>query len=163
MSKRARGQLYVDKDVQRALLFQLFRHWTLFVAVLTGMLLMLEALSAGPQPSLAAYFQATWRHYSPLFIVVATLFPVFAYDSIKLSHRFVGPIVRLRRAMRQAALGERVEPVQFRKSDFWQDMAPTFNALLERLPEDADGTGDSTAVGQRGPAHSGAAANAKEA
>jgi hypothetical protein len=160
MRKQSRGQLYVDKDVQRALLWQLFRHWALFVTILTGMLLILETLNVGPQPSLAAYFRLTWQHYSPLFVVIAVLFPVFAYDSIKLSHRFVGPIVRLRRAMRQAALGEHVAPVQFRKTDFWQDMATTFNALLERLPPDDERPTEVTLAGEQPLASS--AANSRE-
>jgi len=75
---------------------------------------------------------------------VIALFPVFAYDSIKLSHRFVGPIMRLRRVLRQAALGEHVPPLQFRQDDFWQDLAGSFNTLMERLPPDssADGTSE---------------------
>jgi hypothetical protein len=134
MTSGARGRLYVDKDVQRALLWQLFRHWALFVTVLMGMLLAIEALNANPQPTWGGFFRAAWQRHAPLLLVVATLFPVFAYDSIKLSHRFVGPILRLRGAMRQAALGQPVKNLQFRKEDFWQDMACSFNALIERLP-----------------------------
>lgn len=134
MSKSTRGRLYVDKDVQRALLWQLFRHWALFVVVLTGMLMALEALEA-PHHSLGDFAGALWNRHAPLLVVIASLFPVFAYDSIKLSNRFVGPIVRLRGAMREAVLGKPVSPLQFRKGDFWQDMADNFNALAERLPD----------------------------
>jgi hypothetical protein len=137
MASNARGRLYVDKDVQRALILQLFRHWLMFVGILTGLLLALEALSAGPQPSPLNYFRLMWNHYAPLYLLIAALFPVFAYDSIKLSHRFVGPIIRLRRAMRQAVAGEPVERVQFRKHDFWHDMAVTFNELVAKLPQPA--------------------------
>jgi hypothetical protein len=136
MSKNVRGRLYIDRDVQRALVWQLFRHWAIFLAILTGVLLTLEALSAGPNQSFRSYLQATWTRYAPLFLVVVALFPAFAYDSIKLSHRFVGPIIRLRRAMLQAALGQSFRPLKFRKNDFWQDVALAFNALVEKLPNE---------------------------
>lgn len=136
MSQSTRGKLYIDKDVQRALLWQLFRHWTLFVVLLAGMLLALESLQA-PQRSLLDLASALCTRHAPLLLVIASLFPVFAYDSIKLSHRFVGPIVRLRGALRAVAAGQSVQPLQFRKGDFWQDMADSFNTVAERLEADA--------------------------
>jgi hypothetical protein len=136
MLKHMRSRLYVDKDVQRALIWQLFRHWAMFFGVLLGMLLALQALSAGPSQPWHSLLRATWERNAPLFVVVLALFPVFAYDSIKLSHRFVGPITRLRSALREAARCERVQTLQFRQDDYWQDIASNFNILLQRLPAD---------------------------
>jgi hypothetical protein len=136
MSRNVRGRLYIDRDVQRALIWQLFRHWAIFLAILTGVLLTLEALNAGPNQSFRSYLQATWTRYAPLFLVVIALLPAFVYDSVKLSHRFVGPIIRLRRAMLQAALGQSFKPLKFRKNDFWQDIASAFNSLVEKLPRE---------------------------
>ncbi len=137
MSKPARGRLYVDKDVQRALVLQLMRHWLLFVTVLTGILVALEAMR-DPQLSLAQHARELWNRHAVLLVVIVSLFPVFVYDSIKLSNRFAGPILRLRRALREAAAGESLRPVTFRKDDFWQDMADNYNALLERLTPQRD-------------------------
>ena len=146
MSKSARGRLYVDREVQRALLWQLFRHWALFIVVLTGMLLALEALGSAQPRSLAGNLAAVWARHAPLFVVVLSLFPVFAYDSIKLSHRFVGPIVRLRGALRAAARGEPLAPLRFRQDDFWQDMAESFNELVAQRDESAERGHDHEAV-----------------
>jgi hypothetical protein len=137
MSKPSRGRLYIDKDVQRALVLQLMRHWLIFVTVLAGMLLALETLR-DPHASLTQHARQLWYSHAPLLIVIASLFPVFLYDSIKLSNRFAGPILRLRRALREAVSGESTRPLQFRKDDFWQDMADSFNALLPRLKPLAD-------------------------
>lgn len=132
MTQNPRGKLYVDRDVQRALVWQLFRHWTTFVVILVAMVLALEGLG-GPPRSLSEHFQSLWARHATLLVVIAALFPVFAYDSIKLSNRFVGPIMRLRNALRSATAGEPVKPLQFRKEDFWQDMADHFNELMEQV------------------------------
>ena len=139
MAPQKRGKLYIDRDVQRALLWQLLRHWTIFIAMLVGMLLAFEAFAEGPPKSLLDSLQNLWFRHATLFVVIATLFPVFAYDSIKLSHRFVGPVMRLRGALRSAANGEPIRPLKFRENDFWHDMADSFNDLVERLPAERDG------------------------
>ena len=51
------------------------------------------------------------------------------YDIIVVTHRLVGPLLRLRGAMRGLARGETVEPIRFRKGDFWQEFADEFNAV----------------------------------
>ncbi len=135
MSSVPRGRLYIDKDVQRALVLQLVRHWALFMVVLTGILLALDSLSE-PQRSLRQHLLSLWQRHTTLLVVVVALFPAFLYDSIKLSNRFAGPIMRLRSALREAAAGELSQPLVFRKSDFWQDMAVNYNALRERLQEE---------------------------
>ena len=137
MSKHIRGRLYIDKDVQRALVWQLVRHWLLFVVILSSLLVALEGLNPQQPRSLGECLRATWEQHGPLFLMIVVLMPVFAYDSIKLSHRFVGPVIRVRRAILEASRGQRVLPLNFRKTDFWQDMASDFNTLLERLPENS--------------------------
>jgi nitrogen fixation/metabolism regulation signal transduction histidine kinase len=54
-------------------------------------------------------------------------------DSIKLSHRFAGPIYSLRRAIRDIADGKPARKLKFRRHDFWHDLADDYNAMLKRL------------------------------
>jgi hypothetical protein len=61
------------------------------------------------------------------------MLPVFIMDTIKLSHRFAGPIYRLRGVIRGLAQGEAYKPVQFREFDFWQEMAADFNTMVEKI------------------------------
>ena len=42
MALKKRGKLYIDRDVQQALLWQLLRHWTIFLVVLVAMLLIIS-------------------------------------------------------------------------------------------------------------------------
>ena len=65
------------------------------------------------------------------------LLPVFVMDTIKLSHRFAGPIFSLRREMREVADGKPPQKLQFRQGDFWHDLADDYNAMIARLaPEE---------------------------
>jgi hypothetical protein len=146
MKKISRGRLYVDKDVQRALLLQMIRHWAMFGAVLTGILLALDSLT-DPSKSFGEHFFSLWQTHASLLVTIAALFPIFVYESFKLSNRFSGPMLRLRRLMRQAADGEPVRPIEFRDGDFWQDMAESFNDLVSRLEAKQNQRPDSSSGG----------------
>ncbi|MBD54562.1 MAG: hypothetical protein CMM05_05700 [Rhodopirellula sp.] len=63
------------------------------------------------------------------------LAPLFAYDLINISNRFVGPMFRLRRELRRLANGETVGPMFSRQGDFWADASESFNRLREELIE----------------------------
>jgi hypothetical protein len=59
-------------------------------------------------------------------------------DTIKLSHRFAGPVVNLRRSMREIAEGGTPRKLQFRRTDFWHELADDYNALLARLAPEVE-------------------------
>ena len=63
------------------------------------------------------------------------LCPLFAYDLIHISNRFVGPMFRLRRELRKLTTGEPVGPIFSRQDDFWADASESFNRLREELIE----------------------------
>lgn len=78
-----------------------------------------------------------WFHYGPALIASLLLLPLVIADIVRLSNQFVGPLLRLRRSMRQLARGEYVEPIEFRDTDFWQDFADEFNGVVARIQEPA--------------------------
>jgi nitrogen fixation/metabolism regulation signal transduction histidine kinase len=80
-----------------------------------------------------AHFHEVWLFYGPAAIASLLLMPLVAWDVIRLSNRFVGPILRMRRAMKALAQGEQVQPIAFREGDFWREFAGDFNAVAERL------------------------------
>jgi nitrogen fixation/metabolism regulation signal transduction histidine kinase len=69
-------------------------------------------------------------------LVLFFMLPAFIVDTIKLSHRFAGPIFRLRGVFRSLASGEKYQPLRFREMDFWQELADDFNRMVERLRTD---------------------------
>jgi len=62
------------------------------------------------------------------------LFPAFMLDTIRFSNRFVGPIARVRRHLRQLGEGN-TERCSFRDNDFWSELANEFNSVAERVEQ----------------------------
>ena len=86
-----------------------------------------------PVRAAQTHFNDILFHYGPAIVVGVLLLPLAVFDVLRLSNRFVGPFFRLRGAMRQLARGERVDPIFFRRGDFWQEFADEFNAVAARL------------------------------
>jgi hypothetical protein len=103
---------------------------------------------ANPFQPLALHFENLWWSQGPFLLVMFFLLPVFVMDTIKLSHRFAGPIFSLRRAIRSVALGEKPQPLKFRKKDFWHELAQDYNTMLVRFGALEDET-DEAAKGEK--------------
>ena len=132
MSQRQRKKTYVDPQVQGALVRRLVLHWLAFLLVAGLVAFSLQVLS-DPFRSIGEHTLATWWTHGPFLLVMLLILPVFVLDTIKLSHRFAGPIFRLRKTIRAIADGEPPQPVQFRDFDYWKGLAEDFNRMIERL------------------------------
>ncbi|MGD9632568.1 MAG: hypothetical protein AB7G28_09230 [Pirellulales bacterium] len=132
MSRPQRRQKYIDSQVQGALARRIIFHWLVFVSVAAVAALLLQVLSDPFQPA-GKHIENLWYTHGPFLIVMLFLLPVFVVDTIKISHRFAGPIFSLRRAMREVAEGQPPRKLQFRQNDFWHELAQDYNALLARL------------------------------
>lgn len=127
--KNKRKKHFVDRSVQGAILLRLVMHWGLFIVTAAAFLYFVELLTGAPHEAgknLAA------RH-GPTVLAVLVLAPIFLRDLCKLTNRFAGPMVRLRRAMHDLAEGRKVAPVQLRDGDFWKEFAVDFNRVVERV------------------------------
>ena len=100
-----------------------------FWLVASGRALLLQVLSDPFRP-VADNIYNMWYTQGPLMIVMVFLLPVFVVDTIKISHRFAGPVISLRRTMREIADGQPPRKLQFRKHDFWHDLADDYNAMI---------------------------------
>ena len=69
----------------------------------------------------------------PFILFFIAIAPAIAYDILKLSHRFVGPVYRLHKAIKSLAAGEETPPIRLRKDDFWKDVIADFNVLAEQV------------------------------
>lgn len=132
MSHRKRRTQFVDAKVQGALARRLIFHWLVFFAVATVVALMLQVLTDPLRPAGEQLRQA-WAMHGPFVVVLLFLLPVYVMDTIKLSHRFTGPIVSLRRSMQEIAEGAAPRKLKFRQNDFWHELADDYNSMLTRL------------------------------
>ena len=74
-----------------------------------------------------------WRQCGPAFIASILLLPLVIVDVLRMSNRFVGPLQRIRRSLRDMAAGRDVPYIAFRKGDFWCELADDVNRLNDRV------------------------------
>ena len=132
-----RRKLFIDPPVQGALLLRLFMHWSV------ATLLILHVFSHGVEQPFSFHATRLWELYGVLLVVMACFMPAFIYDSIKLSHRFAGPVFALKNALRRMARGEDIGELKFRKSDFWSDILVEVNEINRRLQQQPEPQTDS--------------------
>jgi hypothetical protein len=151
MSRPQRRQKYIDSQVQGALARRIIFHWLVFISVAAVAALLLQVLSDPFQPA-GKHVENLWYTHGPFLVVLVFLLPVFVVDTIKISHRFAGPVFSLRRAMREVADGQAPRKLKFRDGDFWHGLAEDYNALVTRLaPNAVEEEADET----QEPAHAG--------
>jgi hypothetical protein len=95
------------------------------------------AIAEGLMMPIELYEQVLSR-FGPFLIVAFLLLPLVIWDYVRLTNRFAGPVLRLRRCMRKATAGENVQPITFRQNDFWAEFAQEFNALLAKVRKQSD-------------------------
>jgi hypothetical protein len=136
MALMQRKRLFVDPQVQGALLCRSFLYWLICVGLMTAMLACWQVFT-GPPQNLPQVFAALWFNYAPALVVSVLVLPLILFDVVRISNRFVGPVYRLRNSMRRLARGEEVRPIRFREGDFWLEFADEFNRILELVPRNA--------------------------
>jgi hypothetical protein len=130
-----RRQTWVDSQVQGTLIRRILFHWCAFFGVTLLCVSLMHLLLGDPNQSVAERASSPGSGMFLIGTIMLALFPAFALDTIRFSNRFVGPIARLRRYMRELAGGEKVNTLAFRDNDFWSEVADEFNAVA-RLVQD---------------------------
>jgi hypothetical protein len=129
---KLRKYLFVDPKVQGALLIRVVVYWIVCLASITMMILCWRIIT-GPARMFYTHFDDMWFNFGPALVGAFLLMPLVLFDIVRLSNRFAGPLLRLRRSLRALAQGEEVAPLEFREGDFWQDFAREFNAVASRM------------------------------
>jgi hypothetical protein len=132
MAKPRRKKHFIDACVQGSLARRIIGHWLVFILVAAVASFVLQVLS-NPFRPLASHLQSLWWTQGPFLLVMVFLLPVFVIDTIKISHRFAGPVYNLRRAIREIVDGKRPRKLKFRRHDFWHNLADDYNAMLLKL------------------------------
>ena len=129
-----RRKLFVDSEVQGALLFRTVLYWFFLLAATSLIMLCISAVRE-PGGTLAEYYSRFLTRHGVVAFATLVLLPFVLYDVLATSNRFAGPLFRMRQAMRDLASGARVEPIQFREKDYWRDIADEFNAVAAYVEE----------------------------
>ena len=126
-----RKKVWIDR-FQTRLTLRIFGYLGLFFIVLFNLLFSWKMWSEGPNDPAAQFLDTLWT-YAPVFACLLVLVPIMAWDTIKFSHRLVGPLVRFRKTMAQIADGEAVRPIKLREGDYLTELRDDFNRMLEQL------------------------------
>ncbi len=132
---RVRSKVYVDRVVQGALARRIVLHWCVFFLLTVISLIALELFLGDPTLTMSGHLNALWGKYAFFIVLMVAIVPTFVYDSMKLSNRFVGPILRLRESISALAKGEEVKELKFRDNDFWRELSDDFNIVAHRTRE----------------------------
>ena len=133
---RRRRRRFIDRQVQLALALQVLKHWILLLFVAFALLSFAQVLFATPNGSFIDRLVKVWSEHALFLMVALALSPLFVIDVIHLSHRFVGPVLRVRQELRRIAEGGSCKPIVLRKNDLWKGLATDFNAALAAMERD---------------------------
>ncbi|MCA9134644.1 MAG: hypothetical protein KDA45_15860, partial [Planctomycetales bacterium] len=131
--QRKRRQFLVEKRVQGALGVRIALHWLVFLSLSVTVTCVLRMPGKLEYPTLWAGLQAALLEQLASITVLLALLPWFIHDSLKLSNRFAGPMLRLKKAIVQLTNEQEAPPVIFRSGDFWLELADDFNELRGRV------------------------------
>ncbi len=129
MARIKRKKHFVDGAIQGTIILRIIAHWFFFVVVTGAFVVGIEVLSNDTGEA----FKNLLPRHGITILVVLVLSPIFMYDVCLLTHRFAGPMVRLRRGMCELADGREVEHLHFRDRDFCQPLATEFNRVVDRI------------------------------
>lgn len=134
--EQQRKRQFIDRHVQGAIIIQVVRHWCLFFVGVSLILMVLQKLFGDPNLTIFEHARAVLKQHTSLCLISLCMLPTFINDLIKMSHRFVGPVMRVRSELRRLADGQPVRPIQLRKNDLWQGLAADFNAALATINQE---------------------------
>jgi hypothetical protein len=126
--KTLRNCLFVDPQVQVPLVCRVTLYWSLCFFGMFFTLLGWQVLT-GTKGQIFCHVKQVLHAHGPVLVALGLSLPLFLIDVVRWSNRFVGPMLRLRRSMRELARGNGTAPMQFRKGDYWPEIADEFNAI----------------------------------
>ena len=126
-----RKKVLVD-SFQTKLTLRIGTYLVLFFLVFFNFLFCWKMLSEGPYDP-GQQFLETVEANLPVLICLLVLVPIMAWDTIRFSHKMVGPLVRFRKAIQAIGDGEAVRPLKLREGDYLGELRDDFNRMLETL------------------------------
>ena len=125
-------RLLVDPRVQGSLLRR-FAFYASACGVYGLIVLLLSEYLENPREPVVASLLRSMDEIVFWLPGLLLLAPIFAYDFVRFSNRFVGPMLCLRRNFRILANGENAAFMELNEEDFWFDAAESFNRIREEL------------------------------
>lgn len=137
-----RSKLLVEPSVQMAVAMRLVSLWA-GTLVVTAAISVVMAYFREPTGNLLAHL-SDFKHWMPSFLAFVAILPLAVLDLVRFSHRFAGPVHRLRNEMQRLADGQPMQKLKFRKKDYWLSLADDFNRVVARVESSQEQRREST-------------------
>lgn len=130
--REKRKKIWIDR-FQTYLSIRLTLYFVLYQAAVWALVLIEKNLFAimdelvGPGGAIGVF--------AVLVSVVVVVGILFIYDAIKLSHRVVGPLYRVRKTIQAITDGEEMTLVKLRDGDLLQELKDDLNVMLKTLEQ----------------------------
>jgi hypothetical protein len=137
-----RTQLYVSGSIQGSVLGRFAVYWvgyhmTLWHGMLLYGFLRGNITRGGSGMSFWDYYVAFFQANYSILLCAAVMAPILLWDTLKLTHRIAGPVVRFKKALKQLTQGEQVPPIKLRDGDLMDDLRDAFNEFLASREQQA--------------------------
>jgi hypothetical protein len=136
-SQYKRTRLLVNRRVQGRVLLRVLYLWGLYHFVLWNVMFFFrfiqycgERLTGGQARTFSDLFAEFFDNHYSLLICAVIVLPYLVWDVLKLTHRFVGPLIQFQRCLTRMTNGEHVAEVKIRKHDFLGELQDSFNEFL---------------------------------
>ena len=138
--KHLRQRIFVNQAIQGRLLVRIGLYWFLYHGVLWMSLFLFRyaehrgiVLAGGLPRSFTDLYQQFASENFGIWICGLAIAPIVLWDSLRFSHRIVGPLVRFQDTLDGLASGRNVSEVRLRDGDLLMDLQDTFNRYLATL------------------------------
>jgi hypothetical protein len=158
-----RSRIWID-GFQSRLYFRVVAYWLIAVVSVWNFLFVWRLVEEGKGDPLEQFTRYCVELY-PVLICFAVLVPFFAWDAVRFAHRLVGPLVRIRKAVRALAESEPTRPIHLRDGDFLVELKDDLNALIAVLEQRGlvAPAGPHESAGEAGPVNPAASGSVQEA
>jgi hypothetical protein len=123
---QTRSRLFVDSPIQFAIIVRAVTYWTVCLTMQVLAIAFLPVLFHPPQ-NLHIVAEQFWWTLGLGIVGSIVALPLIVMDILRLSHRWVGPVFRLRSFFRSHRNGKPAGKLKIRASDFWQEFATEVN------------------------------------
>jgi hypothetical protein len=127
-----REQVWVDRNVQGALIARIVMYWG-FALLYVGLGSACYQYYRHPDWTVLKHSTALFDQFWPWLPSAVLCLPLVIFDIVRLSNLFVGPIYRLRHHLDELNDDPNCRPLKFRDDDFWHDLVAPMHCLQSEL------------------------------
>jgi hypothetical protein len=128
-----RAQLLVDGELQGTLVRRVIYYW--LTAILSLAIAILIAKAIWGEPFTWKRMAEAFQLLGPACALALIPLPFIVRDLLTVTHRFAGPMLRIRRGLSELAENGETSAIVARSGDAWSDCIADFNQIAQRFQE----------------------------